>query len=90
MVSMMNSSILDADVKELCIHVMKKLKERTQNDEPKVLTKMLFMKRLVPHQGELEPLARVILLSRTVFLRNYLQEDISVKEISLMKSKLQT
>ena len=39
MVSMMNSSILDADVKELCIHVMKKLKERTQNDETKGINK---------------------------------------------------
>ena len=39
MVSMMNSSILDADVKELCIHVMKKLIERTQNDEAKSISK---------------------------------------------------
>jgi hypothetical protein len=39
MVSMMNSSILDADVKELCIHVMKKLIERTHNDEAKSISK---------------------------------------------------
>jgi hypothetical protein len=39
MVSMMNSSILDADVKELCIHVMKKLIERTQNGETKSTNK---------------------------------------------------
>ena len=38
-VSMMNSSILDADVKELCIHVMKKLIERTQNDKTKSINK---------------------------------------------------
>ncbi len=90
MVSMMNSSILDADVKEFCIHVMKKLIERTQNDETKTINKMLFMKRLVLHQVELEPLTLVILLSKTVFLRNYLQEGISAKVIILMKSKLQT
>ena len=36
---MMNSSILDADVKELCIHVMKKLIERTQNDKTKSIDK---------------------------------------------------
>ena len=47
MISMMNSSILDADVKELCIHVMKKLCihvmkkliERTQNGETKSTNK---------------------------------------------------
>ncbi len=39
MVFIMNSSILDADVKELCIHVMKKLIERAQNDETKGINK---------------------------------------------------
>jgi hypothetical protein len=87
---MMNSSILDADVKELCIHVMKKLIERTQNGETKSTNKNAVMKRLVLHQVELEPLILVILLSKTVFLRNYLQEDISAKGVILMKSKLQT
>jgi hypothetical protein len=36
---MMTSSILDADVKELCIHVMKKLIEKTQQDENKSINK---------------------------------------------------
>jgi hypothetical protein len=29
----MRSSVLDADVNKLCIRIMKKLKEKTQNDE---------------------------------------------------------
>jgi hypothetical protein len=53
---MMTSSILDADVKELCIHVMKKVIEKTQKDKTKVSAKMLFMRRHVLHQMELEPL----------------------------------
>jgi hypothetical protein len=36
---MMTSSILDADVKEFCIHVMKKLIEKTQEDENKSISK---------------------------------------------------
>jgi hypothetical protein len=35
----MTSSILDADVKEFCIHVMKKLIEKTQKDENKTINK---------------------------------------------------
>jgi hypothetical protein len=90
MVSMMNSSILDADIKELCIHVIKKLIERTQNDETKSINKNAVYEEAVLHQVELEPLTLLILLSKTRFLRNYLQENISAKVIILMKSKLQT
>ena len=35
----MTSSILDADVKELCIHVMKKVIEKTQKDENECISK---------------------------------------------------
>ena len=35
----MTSSILDADVKELCIHVMKKVIEKTQKDENESISK---------------------------------------------------
>jgi hypothetical protein len=36
---MMTSSILDADVKELCIHVMKKVIEKTQKYENESISK---------------------------------------------------
>jgi hypothetical protein len=90
MVSMMNSSILDTDVKEFCIHVMKKLIERTQNDETKTINKNAVYEEACASSSGIGALTLVILLSKTVFLRNYLQEDISAKVIILMKSKLQT
>ena len=86
----MTSSILDTDVKEFCIHVMKKLIEKTQKDENKSINKNdVYEEACATSNGIGAFDSSNITLKNRVF-QELLQEGISDKVITLMKSKLQT
>jgi hypothetical protein len=85
-----DSSILDADIKELCIHVIKKLIERTQNDETKSINKNAVYEEACDSSSGIGAFDSTnITLKNTVFEELFTREHISQGN-NLMKSKLQT